>query len=166
MTKRKEFSHATKRKARERAGELCERCGDRAVFGECNHLLAAWLGGGRELGNAEHLCRACHREQTRKDIKAFAKVRRIRGETRSQWMGTNRHQGRLSWKKMKSQSKNNSLIGRSFAKTAANTQPTGRQACAPDARLIVNTSGPKRKIPSRGFRKDIRRKVSGEVVRV
>ena len=101
MTKRKEFSDATKRKARERAGGRCERCGTNAAARyEWNHHLPCYLGGGNGVSNAELLCAdgkdSCHAKQTRRDIKAFAKIRRIRGETRSQWAKTHRGRGRLS----------------------------------------------------------------------
>jgi len=43
------------------------------------------------LGNASKpdqlLCVPCHRAKTKRDIKAIAKVRRITGQTRSQWNG-------------------------------------------------------------------------------
>lgn len=101
MSKRQEFTNATKRLCKERADAICQRCGCRTDAGECNHALAAWLGGGRDLGNAEYLCRACHRDQTRKDQKAYAKVRRLRGKTRSQTAGTNRHRGRFGKRDVK-----------------------------------------------------------------
>lgn len=79
---RRNFTPATKRAARERAKGMCQRCGISAQSGECNHALADWLGGNNSLENAEHLCVECHKEQSAKDVKAYWKVRRLRGETK------------------------------------------------------------------------------------
>ena len=78
---RSEFSVATKKAAKERAGDNCEDCG--AVFSASNpceydHDLPDDLGGDNSIENCVVLCRACHRAKTKTDRARIDKARRLR----------------------------------------------------------------------------------------
>lgn len=151
MTKRKEFSRATKQATRERTGDRCERCGSADGPFDFNHRVPAWLDGDNSPENCEQVCRySCHRQQTSKDQAAFAKVNRIAGKTRSQWTGTHRGKGALSGKRRTGQACKQGQPPRAFQ--------TSRELGGPSLSC-------KRRIQSRPFRKDVRKKLSGEVVR-
>lgn len=106
-SKRDEFTKATKRKARERAGNRCERCGASDCRLEVNHRVPCWAGGDNSLGNAELLCAgwsgSCHAIQTREDEALQAHYDRLAGRinaksgkpVRAQCQGTHAGKGQL-----------------------------------------------------------------------
>lgn len=77
---RLEFSRKTRRAIFERAQGKCEAC--RAILkvgeGEVDHILPAILGGTAEQANGWLLCRVCHGNKTREDIRRTRKADRMR----------------------------------------------------------------------------------------
>lgn len=91
MTKRLEFSAATKRKAYELRGGKCPGlvelkmpCGNDLSLGvEFDHILRCEIYPDNSLENCRPLCKEkCHKLKTRLDAAAAAKGRRIRKETK------------------------------------------------------------------------------------
>lgn len=81
LNKRAEFTKATKAQAFLRADGKCENCGVKLRAGGVfyDHVVAASIGGGNDLGNAACLCKTCHSEKTNKlDIPRAAKTERLR----------------------------------------------------------------------------------------
>lgn len=79
MTKRAEFSKATKLSAWERCGGRCEcGCQLKIITPEYDHFpVPAALGGSNDLENCRVLDRKCHRRITaQKDVPAIAKSQR------------------------------------------------------------------------------------------
>lgn len=88
---RREFSARTKRLAWERANGFCEgqihyseppyyyRCNAPIDLGEFHydHIDPDWFSKDNELENCQVLCRQCHLDKTRLDIKNIAKSKRI-----------------------------------------------------------------------------------------
>jgi 5-methylcytosine-specific restriction endonuclease McrA len=66
------------RKAFERAGGFCERCGAKLWRGvEYHHIIEAYLGGDNSLENCCVACRPCHVELTAERHPAIDKTRRL-----------------------------------------------------------------------------------------
>lgn len=68
----------------EAQGCMCARrgCGNTAGPFEADHEIPSAIGGGPPT---QLLCRACHREKTRTDRTVIAKVKRLAGDTRTQY---------------------------------------------------------------------------------
>ena len=89
VAKRQEFSSVTRRLAWARANGRCEgtveglfgeaRCSAPIDLGEFHydHIDPEWISGRNDLDNCQVLCRWCHREKTKRDIKVIAKVKRV-----------------------------------------------------------------------------------------
>ncbi len=83
MTKRREFSKATKARAFLRANGCCEEpgCGVKIMGvtkAEYDHITPCGLGGGNSLENCKVLCVPCHKGKTRIDKGMMAKADRAR----------------------------------------------------------------------------------------
>jgi 5-methylcytosine-specific restriction enzyme A len=75
---RQEFSAKVRRAAFERSGGRCESCG--SLLGakvEYDHQTPDFMGGKPDLDNCRAICRGCHKEKTKNDIKQIAKVKRL-----------------------------------------------------------------------------------------
>ena len=79
---RREFPAKVKEQAYERANGFCEIpwCAAPLHPGKYHydHVTADGIGGEPTLSNCAVICIACHRDKTKKDVKAIAKTKRIR----------------------------------------------------------------------------------------
>lgn len=80
MSNRMEFSRKTRRIITDRANGSCEKC--KAALkpgeGEIDHVLPCALGGEPSVANGRLLCRVCHKEKTRGDVRQIRKSDRQR----------------------------------------------------------------------------------------
>lgn len=95
MSRKGDFSERVKREIRARAQGRCEAENCNAVGRDCAHIHPVVTGGPGTAANGRLLCPDCHAVETRRDIKVAAKIRRLRGVTKSQWHGTKPSQGKL-----------------------------------------------------------------------
>lgn len=96
IPKRKAFSASVKRAVQERSGGICEKLGCDEPAVEIDHGLPVALGGPSTLGNAFHLCRACHQKKSALDVKMIAKSDRQGG--RSGQQARRKRNGSTFWK--------------------------------------------------------------------
>ena len=63
-----------------RAGGCCEKCHARLKTGESegDHILPCALGGDNSLENLQILCKVCHKEKTKNDVRSVRKADRQR----------------------------------------------------------------------------------------
>lgn len=84
---RQEFSRKTRLAIIKRANGKCEVCS--AVLkpgsGEVDHLLPCALGGDNSPANGRLLCRVCHGEKTKSDIRRTRKADRQRDKNNGAW---------------------------------------------------------------------------------
>jgi 5-methylcytosine-specific restriction endonuclease McrA len=76
---RSEFKPATKAKAFERSGGLCETCKERLQVGKFHydHVIPDGLGGANTLENCGVICTPCHgAKTTSRDVPQIAKMKR------------------------------------------------------------------------------------------
>lgn len=74
---RREFPNHVKLAAWRRCGGHCEACGALVTgVAEYHHVLEDGLGGEPTLENCQVLCRACHRDETRRGVKLMARADR------------------------------------------------------------------------------------------
>lgn len=82
MTKRLSMSKARRNRVMRQNNHACRECKSKAGPFAIDHWIPLWLGGGEDDGNLAPLCvEPCHREKTKREAKARAKIKRIRGET-------------------------------------------------------------------------------------
>ena len=75
-SKRREFPRSVKEKVHERAGGICEECGERDGE-EYDHIVECWEGGKNNEDNCKLLCRPCHLEKSRHSTHLRAKGKRF-----------------------------------------------------------------------------------------
>ena len=75
---RREFSAKVKVEAFKRANGCCEVCGVKLSPGnvEYDHGIPDGLGGNPDLDNCRALCRNCHGQKTKSDVRDIAKAKR------------------------------------------------------------------------------------------
>ena len=64
---------------------------------EIDHIVPVALGGSNDITNLQLLCRACHAEKSRIDIRAIAKANRMR----CRMCGSQLRKQPIGWKKWK-----------------------------------------------------------------
>jgi 5-methylcytosine-specific restriction protein A len=94
MARRKEFTRKIKKAALDRANGHCERCQAVLKTGEAefDHILPCEFGGEPTLANCQCICKACHREKTKIDVRAIRKSDRARDKA----SGAVKPKGRLA----------------------------------------------------------------------
>lgn len=82
MTRAHHFTRKIIKQAKARADGWCENrmCGARLKTGEgeADHILPVEMGGESVLANCQILCRVCHADKTKRDIRAIRKSDRQR----------------------------------------------------------------------------------------
>ena len=79
MTRRKEFSKATKARRFEHCEGLCEMCGAKLHVPQFDyhHACEDMLDGGNAFENCRVICKTCHKVQTKSRAPVLAKVKRV-----------------------------------------------------------------------------------------